>query len=307
MVRIRRTNKPASAEVAGTPGSWPVGLAGAAIATKLTKISLWALVACGPLGVVLAMSDRGGGAVRAPGAQPRSAIGPVGFAELYVAAYLAGRDLRQFFPDVPAPDGIAQKHAPVVDTAVTSATEVRPGYWSITVADGTGRFFRVPIAATGDAAAGGADLTNGRVGYVATALPAQVAGPSTARRPDLAYPAQVNPLTPLGGTVTQFMTTYLTGVGELSRYLSPSAVVAPIAQAPYKSVGVTSLSAARELPDAVPVDGTRTHVLAGVEATSADTRSWPLTYALTLTARAGRWEVTSLDEAPALTSPKEAP
>jgi hypothetical protein len=48
----------------------------------------------------------------------------------------------------------------------------------------------------------------------------------------------------------------------------------------------------------VPKDGACQQVLVTVRATGRDSNRVPLAYAFTLTARAGRWEITSLDPAP---------
>lgn len=78
----------------------------------------------------------------------------------------------------------------------------------------------------------------------------------------------------------------------------------PVTPAPYTSVEVDQIAAAGPGADrvsgaaAVPKDGTQQQVLVTVRATGWDSNCVPLAYAFTLTARAGRWEITSLDPAP---------
>ncbi|MFE5301887.1 hypothetical protein [Streptomyces sp. NPDC056632] len=53
----------------------------------------------------------------------------------------------------------------------------------------------------------------------------------------------------------------------------------------------------------VPGDGTRLRLLVALRATGHNEVRVPLAYALTLKARAGRWEIASLDGAPAPATP----
>jgi hypothetical protein len=63
-----------------------------------------------------------------------------------------------------------------------------------------------------------------------------------------------------------------------------------------------------DLAEREPEDGRSIDVLASVEGTDPDGRAWPLSYALRVTGRSGRWEVSGLSatprraEAPAPTS-----
>lgn len=50
----------------------------------------------------------------------------------------------------------------------------------------------------------------------------------------------------------------------------------------------------------MPADGSKRRLLVTVDATDSDGNTFPLAYALTLQARAGRWEIAALDDAPAL-------
>ncbi|WP_329309686.1 hypothetical protein [Streptomyces sp. NBC_01262] len=63
----------------------------------------------------------------------------------------------------------------------------------------------------------------------------------------------------------------------------------------YTSVVVDSAAADSEVADgAVPKDGTTVRVQVHVTAADAEGGRWPLVYALAMTARSGRWEVTTL-------------
>jgi hypothetical protein len=163
------------------------------------------------------------------------------------------------------------------------------------------RYFQVPVASAGE-------HTAGRWAYSALSAPAEVAAPTLAPAPALAY-GPLQPASPgdaRAQTVQQFLTAYLAGStdGGLDRYLSPGTVMQPVTPPPYTAVEVEEIAAAG--PDAndpsatgrVPVDGSRQQVMVTVRATGRDSDRIPLAYAFALTARAGRWEITSLDPAP---------
>lgn len=290
--------------------------ASAAIAARLGTAAMWCLVACGPLALLTtAVPHARPGPATSAGTSTAAATGtgPGGFAQLYVAAYLSsgGSQLQSFFPDAPDVTGQAGTRQ-VTATAVISAARVSPGYWSVMVAAdeaaGTAsrtaglHDFLVSVLATGSPASGGTGNSSSQPAYVATALPAEVTAPATAAEPRLAYnttiPVESGPLT---GAVTQFLTAYLTGSGNLSRYLAPGAALSPVAPAPYASIhAVTVFSTNGQSATATPASGTHINVLAQVQATDPAGQQWPLTYALTLTAVAGQWDVAAIDPAPQL-------
>jgi hypothetical protein len=301
-------------------GPWLAPTARAALFTHITKIAMWALIACGPAGLLMAASKPAPSPVRGGGDAVRDGTGPAGFAESYVAAYLRSgtgdSTLRSFYPGAPSLSGEPGRRE-AIRTVTTGAREVRPGYWSVTVAADvvvirrTGErvavglhFFTVPVVALGDAAAGGPRPRGTPASYGAAALPAEVAAPAPAPAVELGYEAG-NQITsgPLADTVVQFAAAYLAGTGDLARYLTPGTALRPITPAAYRRVEVERIVAAGDIPLAearVPSDGTKVRVLATVIAIDADNERWPLAYALSLTARAGRWEVTALEHAPAI-------
>ena len=114
------------------------------------------------------------------------------------------------------------------------------------------------------------------------------------------YRAQVDLTAPLGQTVGQFLTAYIAGSGDVSRYLTPGVELTPLTPSPYTSVRLSEIRAAGsdQPPATVPQDGTRTRVLALGTAVVTDQQTANVAYALTLTARAGRWEISAIDPAP---------
>jgi hypothetical protein len=102
----------------------------------------------------------------------------------------------------------------------------------------------------------------------------------------------------------EFFDAYLTGVGEVDRYLSPGTELTAVSGSGYKAVTVDQAAADSDVAaGAVPGDGTTVRVQAHVTATDATGGQWPLVYTLAMTARSGRWEVTALQAgAPAKTA-----
>ncbi|MDT7847483.1 hypothetical protein [Streptomyces justiciae] len=96
----------------------------------------------------------------------------------------------------------------------------------------------------------------------------------------------------------EFLAAYLTGAGEVDRYLAPGVRPTAVSPAPFTAVTVRQISAIEEAAagNEVPGDGTRVHIRATAAAQDTTGR-WPLAYELTLTARSGRWEVAALTSA----------
>jgi hypothetical protein len=142
----------------------------------------------------------------------------------------------------------------------------------------------VPVAAD----ASGASFT-------VTGAPGMVAGPARADVAKSPYGVTV-PQGDLSSAVGQFLAAYLTGAGEVSRYLAPGVKLTAVSPAPYTALAVQQVSAVEEATSAeqIPADGTKVRVLASVEARDTTGR-WPLAYELTLKARSGRWEVAALE------------
>lgn len=287
------------------------------VAAKAATIGLMVCLVLGPVGAVL-----GGVAVAAamksPPAQQaavvddsnqRAAAGEL--AQRVVVAWLAATranpgalvDLVPGASDASLPER-AFKVTEVGVSGIGRAGEV----WSVTVAatvtDALGvtarRFYRVPVQVTGDPVAGG----GGASGTVtALTLPAPVSPPSTGAAPQSAYRGPLGETSAVGVTVTQFLGAYLAGTGDVSRYLTPGVTLTALTPAPYTDVSLEDLRADTNADgDAVPGDGDQMRVLATVTATVTRQQTSACTYALSLTARAGRWEIAGIDPAPASAS-----
>ncbi|MGW8729259.1 conjugal transfer protein [Streptomyces sp. NPDC055808] len=288
-------------------GQEPPMAAGVALArmrrqVRIGRWGVWVALACGPLALAAA-------ALRSPAAPAEAApapssstmrtppaADPSGYAELYLAAWLrstAGdensaqaRLAQALAPSValPRPEG-AQ---PVLERAVAVRSAQREGgQWSVTVAaqyaDFSVRYFAVPVVAGAD---GGS--------FAVTGAPGQVAGPTTAKAPEPAYGVSLPAKGVLTATVAEFLRAYLTGLGQVDRYLAPGVRLAALSGTSYTDLQVEQANAVEEsaAAESVPADGTKARVQVQIKAQDK-TGAWPLAYELTLTARAGRWEVSA--------------
>lgn len=155
------------------------------------------------------------------------------------------------------------------------------------------RYFRVTVS-------------DAKAKLAAVTLPAPVAGPPVSDgAPSLGYSSSVASTGKLGQSVMLFLAAYLTGQGETEPYTSPSTSIPAINPAPYSAITATSI-AANHTPADAPADGDKLSVLATVALQNAVGQSLSATYALELRARAGRWEVASLDAAPLLAPATES-
>ncbi|WP_394426946.1 conjugal transfer protein [Streptomyces sp. SGAir0957] len=295
----------------------------------------------GMLAFVSVPAAGNGQAPQAPAQQPATGgQGAAGFASLFVGAYLrAGegdeQDLAAFYPaasqtrlegkadrrrgegltvvrlrqtdvDVWSVTVAARVTTPQDNTSAQAAQKARDRADAEPTHEGTQpdadtlHYFQVPVAV---GPAGGQTT-----GYTALAMPAEVSAPPHIKTPPLVYGPKEPALStdPRTKAITEFLGAYLAGRGDLDRYLAPGTHITAIRPAPYTALSVDSLAVEGETGQAateVPADGTRQRVLVDVRATGADQLRTPLTYALTLKTRAGRWEIAALDGAPARPTP----
>jgi hypothetical protein len=270
---------------------------------RLLRLAVWTVIAAGPVALAVAVASTPTTVEAATPAKPAvvrtpaAGADPGGYAQLFVSAWLRtstddatsaqARLARSMAPDVELPDPAAGAQAePQSVTAVRSAQR-EGGAWSVTVAaryaDGRLRYYAVPVAADASGAS-----------FAVTGAPAVVAGPARAAVPKSPYGVAV-PQGDLSSAVGEFLAAYLTGAGEVDRYLAPGVQMSAVSPAPFTEVSVEQVVAVEEAAAAekVPADGAAVRVLVRVEARDAGGR-WLLAYELTLKARSGRWEVTAL-------------
>ena len=303
----------------------------------LARWTVWLLLVVGFLmGTVAFLSSRSPAAApvtpvpRQQGVDPDQA-GPAGFADLYVTTYLtagAGSEdmLTPFYPGAADDGSTVLTGKPgtwkVVQVAPVRVTAVAVNYWSVVVAaQVTGPGVATPSRPSGDGQEPSSGLRyfqvgvrGGAGGLVAVALPAEVSAPTTGTSPSLDYGEPQAPTSsdPAAQTLMGFFGAYLTGAGQLERYCSPGTTLTAVTPAPYASVVVSTIAgpASDDADGApsqtVPADGTRRHLLVNVVGTTSSGAHRPMTYAIELAARAGRWEVAALEAAPDL-DPTAAP
>ncbi|MEU5324146.1 conjugal transfer protein [Streptomyces sp. NPDC021056] len=273
---------------------------------RLSRVALWTLIAAGPIALGLSLtSPSASTAVAAATQDPpaatlrTTAVGadPSGYAQLFVSAWLRSsaddassaqaRLAQSMAPRVALPDPLsAAQSAPVSVTAVRSAQRAQ-GAWSVTVAaqyaDGRVRYYAIAVAAD-----------RAGTSFAVTGAPGVVAGPARAVVPTSVYGVSV-PERDLSSAIGEFLAAYLTGTGEVERYLAPGVRLTAVSPGAFTAVVLQQVSAVQEVAagERVPADGTRVRVRADVEARDAGGR-WPLAYELVLTARSGRWEVSAL-------------
>lgn len=271
---------------------------------RLSRLALFTAIAAGPVALAVAMTS---GPATAEAAAPRrpapvraaaAAADPAGYAQVFLDAWLrssadeAGsvqaRLAQSLAPDVALPDPAADAQPKPRSVTAVRSMQRDEGAWTVTVAaqdaDTTVRYFTVPVAA---------DRTG--VSFAVTGAPGVVAGPVRAAVPKSPYTVSVPSDGALASTVGEFLGAYLTGTGEVDRYLAPGVNLVPVSPAPYTAVTVREVSAVEEAAAAgqVPADGTKVRVLVQAEARDEAGR-WPLAYELALTARSGRWDVAAL-------------
>ncbi|WUD70279.1 conjugal transfer protein [Streptomyces sp. NBC_00510] len=301
----------------------------------LTRTVVWAALAAGPLALAAQCAMPGSpGAVAQPqpssGAAVRS-VDPAGVAELFTDLWLrsdsaqesssVAQAVRALAPAVALPQRSGRPTAQVLQrTVAVRSVRLAHGRWSVIVAaqyapgpaagasstllGGAGsvvRYFAVPVLSR--------DGTGGAGAFTVPAAPAQVTGPAAASVPQ----SSIGRLLPGSGVVArslqEFFAAYLTGVGEVDRYLSPGTSLAAVRGSGYTAVVVDQVATDTDTADGpVPKDGRRAKVRTQVSATDAAGDQWPLAYDLSLTARDGRWEVTALDAgAPTTTTGRVSP
>ncbi|MEU0820609.1 conjugal transfer protein [Streptomyces mirabilis] len=272
---------------------------------RLSRLAVLSAIAAGPVALCVAVVSAPTTVQAATSSKPAAvrtaavAADPGGYAQLFVSVWLRSsaddatsaqaRLAQSMAPDIelpaPAPAAGAQSKPESV-TAVRSAQR-EGGTWSVTVAaqyaDGSVRYYAVPVAADPVATS-----------FTVTGAPGVVAGPARTEVPKSSYGVTV-PEGDLSSAVGEFLAAYLTGAGEVDRYLAPGVRMSAVSPAPYTTVSVQQVSAVEEAAAGqVPADGTKVRVLVQVEARDSGGR-WPLGYELTLKARSGRWEVAALE------------
>lgn len=205
--------------------------------------------------------------------------GLMGFAEMYVAAYLTGADestLRSFTTE-PSATQVSPYDRYVARTAAVGLAEVGTDYWTVTVAadvlprieggygPGSIKYFAVAVAEVGS-------------GYLATGTPLPVPVPVATVPYGVYGELRAEGDDTTVGFIQEFLSAYLTGTGRIPRLVTPDSGISAVAPAPAETVAVTSV----RIGD---IDGV-TWATAAAVATDAGGSTLPVTIALRLVATA---------------------
>ncbi|MCX5078964.1 conjugal transfer protein [Streptomyces sp. NBC_00424] len=306
-----RTTRPETVPAAGPVSRGP----------NLIRIGVWTALAAGPLALAVAfLTPRTTTAQAAPAPSvqgtARPAADPAGAAAMFVDLWLRadaanpdntiGTAVRTMAPEAELPKRTGeQKEKPAGARVVALRTTFAPGgAWTVVVAAVTDRpepapagSTAVPAPAARYFAVSGTGGENG--GPLAIeGSPAEVAAPETAKAPASRFTHTVAADGPLATTLGEFVRAYLAGgqSAGLDRYLSPGVRITPPGASAYTKVDVEDVSAdAEQATDAAPADGARARVRVRVVGEDRAGARWPLVYRVEVTARAGRWEVSTLE------------
>jgi hypothetical protein len=288
--------------------------ASAEATTRLATFALWALVVLGAVGGTLAFITRPSSAAAGPAVEaPAPTAAAEGFAELFVATWLSAGEgaedtLRPFYPEAVDMRGMTAGSRYAARTVTVDVAEVEERYWSVTVAadvlvSGEGgvfqragtRFFQVAVAQGPPPARA----------LVAPSLPAEVPAPVAVSsvRLDIDTLERPRPDDAMAVAVQRFAAAFLTGQGELVRYVAPGSALRAVRPAPFTAIEVTRLSSRDREGAPTPA----MQVLAEVRGTDAGGRSQVLHYSLELSQREGRWEVSEMLPGPPLRSAGPSP
>lgn len=160
------------------------------------------------------------------------------------------------------------------------------------------QFFQVPVAVA---------ETDAGLGVQLLALPAPMPAPAAAEGLSTTYRDRIATTSPVGESITGFMNALLAGAGDLSRYTTPGTALAAITPTPYDGAEVQSIEAARADVDVEsPEQGARMDVLVDVALVRADGQKTLTSYALQLTARDARWEISAVADTPTIAADSAA-
>ncbi|NKY54007.1 conjugal transfer protein [Nocardia vermiculata] len=169
--------------------------------------------------------------------------------------------------------------------------------WTVTVSvhegrsgttAGTRRYYQVAVSVTPD----------GR--RRALTLPAAVDPPGRGPDISLAYATPCSAETPLADVASGFLKAYLTGSGDVARYIAAGAGITSLQPAPFTDLDSVSVTSA---DSSCGSSSEAAQVLATVSPKGKSGASASLSYPLSMVRSSGQWQVQGIDRVPALTSP----
>lgn len=226
-----------------------------------------------------------------------------GFAQDFVVAYLsagaADQDALARFVDgtqrIALPKVGAQVNDPIVVYVSRTLSAGTVEVWSVTVSvhigkggpDATRRYYRVPVS-----------VAEGSLR--ALTLPAVVEPPAIGSDLAQAYSAPCGEETPFTQVATGFLTAYLTGAGDVARYVAVDSGISALRPAPFTDLTTVAVTAE---DTACGTAGKTARVLATVTPKGASGTAPALAYPLTMVRGEGQWQVRAIETLPALKQP----
>lgn len=288
---------------------------GTALRTGAVTAALWLLVGCGPAALVWGVLNRPATVTAAAATvsvdpqqvrdQRRAEEYAVRIVTVWLSAHRGQEDLVQALLPQLSAAALPAQGLSVTDPMVADSTLGADSVWSVTVAAQVGdirmvarRFFTVPVRVSGDA-------------VVVVGLPSERPGSQVvAAAPQLDYDVDVPASAPLSEGVAAFLGAVLAGQGDVERLVSPTAQIRAVVPAPFAAVQVVRIVAHGEVPES-PAEGARLDVLvtaiaqvvAPNSSSEAAKQQVAVQYPLTLTVRAGRWEISAIRDSPLLKAP----
>lgn len=275
------------------------------LAAAVTTGVLWAAILSGPPALAVAswqLSHPSAVPIVAEGVDPAAAADGLRaqeFAVRTITTWLEasrGQEalLRALLPQTSSLT-LPVKGLTVSEAMVAGSSLVGDGVWSVTVAATVSdsqmvsrRFFTLPVKVVGQAVA-------------AVAIPAEVPSSMLTEVPEPDYSSDLVASSPLYAAAADFLGAYLAGDGDVARFVSPGADIRPVSPAPFVSVKVAAVDSQRDVPENL-VDGDRLEVLVTAVAQVSDLERLTVQYPLTVTVRAGRWEISAVRLVPLLTA-----
>ncbi|WP_280489225.1 conjugal transfer protein [Nocardia carnea] len=226
------------------------------------------------------------------------------FAQDFVVTYLSAdaseQDALSRYVDgtqrISLPKTGAQVSAPLVvyvsRTLDAGAVEV----WSVTVSVQTGRagaagaarhYYRVPVS-----------VSEGSLR--ALTLPAAVEPPAVGSDLAQAYSAPCGEETAFAQVATGFLSAYLTGAGDVARYVAVDSGISALRPAPFTDLTTVTVTAE---DSGCGTAGSSAQVLATVTPKGAAGTAPALAYPLTMVRGEGQWQVRAIETLPALKEP----
>lgn len=174
-----------------------------------------------------------------------------------------------------------------VGKTATSATSATSTSANNSAAADTRQFYRV-----------GVSVLNGRLR--ALSLPALVEPPSRGADLAQAYSSPCTTDTPLNQVASGFLTAYLTGSGDVGRYVTLDSGIAALRPAPFTTVETVALTSD---DNSCGTSRSSAQVLVTVNPKGDGGAVATLAYPLTMVRDGGQWQVQSVDSVPAMTNP----